>query len=189
MATHSSVLAWKIPMERRVWWATVHEGHKELDMTEQLSVRAHTHTPLGFNSVTLRHLQLRFWFDWLRRKESACNSRGLGSIPGKIPWRREQIPTPVFLPGESHGQGAWQSTYSPWVAKSRTRLSNLSVSPFILMKGPRILTWMGSDHPGRAYCLQVQVLGPTCFSFRDGVSSCPEGEVAWVLKPCFLGMS
>ena len=22
---------------------------------------------------------------------------------GKIPWRREQQPTPVFLPGESHG--------------------------------------------------------------------------------------
>ena len=23
---------------------------------------------------------------------------------GKIPWRREWQPTPVFLPGESHGQ-------------------------------------------------------------------------------------
>ena len=30
----------------------------------------------------------------------------LGSIPwaGKIPWRREWQPTPVFLPGELHGQ-------------------------------------------------------------------------------------
>ena len=27
---------------------------------------------------------------------------------GKIPRRREWLPTPVFLPGESHGQrGAW----------------------------------------------------------------------------------
>jgi len=25
---------------------------------------------------------------------------------GKIPWRREWLPTPVFWPGESHGQGA-----------------------------------------------------------------------------------
>ena len=25
---------------------------------------------------------------------------------GKIPWRRKWQPTPVFLPGESHGQGA-----------------------------------------------------------------------------------
>ena len=32
---------------------------------------------------------------------------------GKIPWRREQLPTPVFLPGEFHGQ--WRlAGYSPW---------------------------------------------------------------------------
>ena len=39
-------------------------------------------------------------------KESTCNAGGLGSIPsaGKIPWRREWSPTPVFLPGELHGQ-------------------------------------------------------------------------------------
>ena len=24
MATHSSILAWRIPMERGTWWATVH---------------------------------------------------------------------------------------------------------------------------------------------------------------------
>ena len=27
----------------------------------------------------------------------------------KIPWRRAWQPTPVFLPGKSHGQGAWQA--------------------------------------------------------------------------------
>ena len=27
---------------------------------------------------------------------------------GKIPWRREWLPTPVFWPGEFHG------LYSPW---------------------------------------------------------------------------
>ena len=26
------------------------------------------------------------------------------SLGGKIPWRRDWLPTPVFLPGESHGQ-------------------------------------------------------------------------------------
>ena len=43
-------------------------------------------------------------------KESACNVGDLGSISGlgKIPWRRERLPTPVFLPGEFHG------LYSPW---------------------------------------------------------------------------
>ena len=32
--------------------------------------------------------------------------RDANSVPwvGKIPWRRAWQPTPVFLPGESHGQ-------------------------------------------------------------------------------------
>ena len=42
-------------------------------------------------------------------KEPACQCRrckrlGLDSWVGKIPWRRAWQPTPVFLPGESHGQ-------------------------------------------------------------------------------------
>ena len=32
---------------------------------------------------------------------------------GKIPWRREWQPTPVFLPGEFHGQRSLVG-YSPW---------------------------------------------------------------------------
>ena len=36
-ATHSSILAWRIPMDRGAWWATVHSVAKESDMTEQLS--------------------------------------------------------------------------------------------------------------------------------------------------------
>ena len=33
MATHSGILAWRIPKDRGAWWATVHEV-AELDMTE-----------------------------------------------------------------------------------------------------------------------------------------------------------
>ena len=46
-------------------------------------------------------------------KGSACNARG-GFDPwiGKIPWRRAWLPTPVFLPGESHGQRSLVG-YSP----------------------------------------------------------------------------
>ena len=42
----------------------------------------------------------------------------LGSIPGfgKIPWRREQLPTPVFRPGEFH------EVYSPWDRKEQRSL-------------------------------------------------------------------
>ena len=37
MATHSSILAWKNPMNRGAWWATVHGVTKESDMTERLT--------------------------------------------------------------------------------------------------------------------------------------------------------
>ena len=40
MATHSSILAWKIPMDRGAWRATV-QGVAELDMTERLSTAQH----------------------------------------------------------------------------------------------------------------------------------------------------
>jgi len=39
----------------------------------------------------------------------------------KIPWRREWLPTPVFLPGEFHGQRSLAG-YSSWVAKNQTQL-------------------------------------------------------------------
>ena len=35
MATHSSILAWRIPRDRGAWWAIV-QGVAESDMTEQL---------------------------------------------------------------------------------------------------------------------------------------------------------
>ena len=38
-------------------------------------------------------------------------------------WRREWQPTPVFFPGESHGQRSLAG-YSPWGHKSRTWLSD-----------------------------------------------------------------
>ena len=36
-------------------------------------------------------------------KKLAANARDAGEV-GKIPWRMAWQPTPVFLPGESHGQ-------------------------------------------------------------------------------------
>ena len=44
---------------------------------------------------------------------------------GKTPWRRAWQPTPVFLPGEFHGQRSRGAT-AHRVAKSRTRLSDLA---------------------------------------------------------------
>ena len=41
---------------------------------------------------------------------------GFNPWVGKIPWRRAQQPTPVFLPGESHGQRSLMC-YSPYGCK------------------------------------------------------------------------
>ena len=54
-------------------------------------------------------------------KEICLQCRRLGFNPwvGKIPRRREWQPTPIFLPGESHGQRAWWAMIHG-VAKSQT---------------------------------------------------------------------
>ena len=58
-------------------------------------------------------------------KESACNTRDPGSIPGwgRSPGGGNGQPTPVLLPGESHGQRSLAG-YSLWVARVRPRLSD-----------------------------------------------------------------
>ena len=54
-------------------------------------------------------------------KEPACKCRRLQRCRfdpwmGKIPWRRQWQPTPVFLPGKFHGQRCLVD-YSPWSHK------------------------------------------------------------------------
>ena len=48
-------------------------------------------------------------------KESTCQCRRCEFDPWvwKIPWKREWLSTPVFLPGESHGQRKLMG-HSPW---------------------------------------------------------------------------
>jgi len=47
-------------------------------------------------------------------KDSACNVGDLfNSWVGKIPWRREWLPPPVFWPREFHEQRSLAG-YSPW---------------------------------------------------------------------------
>ena len=59
--------------------------------------------------------------------DSAGNvSRGFDPWVGKIPWRRAWQPTPVFLPGESHGQRGLAGCSPRGRKESDTRGSNLS---------------------------------------------------------------
>ena len=74
-------------------------------------------------SVMILHEFSCVWYEevgpqWLSCKEPACQCmrHGYDLWVGKIPWRREWQPTPVFLPGKSHGQRSLVG-YSPWVHK------------------------------------------------------------------------
>ena len=46
---------------------------------------------------------------------------------GKIPWRREWLPTPVFLPEELHGQRSLAG-YSPWGHKQLDTTERITLS-------------------------------------------------------------
>ena len=71
---------------------------------------------------------------WLSGKESACQCRrcGFGPWVGKILLRRKWQPTPMFLPGESHGERS-PVGYSPWGRKESDMTEQLSThtSPFL----------------------------------------------------------
>ena len=101
---------------------------------------------------------------WLSGKESACQCRrckrcGFDPWVGKIRWRRKRQPSPVFLPGESHGQGSLVS-YSPWGHSSRTWLSNYH---------PLTLTTMNifhtSNNSENCWPLSLQILTLPCSFF------------------------
>ena len=57
------------------------------------------------------------------------------------PWRREWLPTPVFLPGEFNGQGSLVG-YSPWGCKESDMIELLTH----FLEGVRVCFWSGQQH-------------------------------------------
>ena len=51
-------------------------------------------------ALTLRHTPQNRFSSFIKIRSEPRGFTGVG----KIPWRREWLPTPVFLPGEFHGQ-------------------------------------------------------------------------------------
>ena len=76
-------------------------------------IHTHTHTHIYRASLVPQMV-----------KESACKAEDTGSIPGSGRSSVEWLSTPVFLPGEFHGQSCLVG-YSPWITNSWTWLSDL----------------------------------------------------------------
>ena len=54
-----------------------------------------------------------------------CRRPGFNPWVGKIPWRKKWLPTPVFLPGECHGQRSLEG-YSAWDCKESDMTEQLT---------------------------------------------------------------
>ena len=89
---------------------------------------------------------------------------------GKIPWRREQLPTPVFWPGEYHG-------VFHGVVKSSTRLSN-----FLSLTQREAETKQINSEPSRSAVLLLKVsktLALSIWLYFQYFSFCCLTEVAF----------
>ena len=153
MATHSSTLAWKIPLTK---------GPGRLQ--SMWSRRVGHNWATSFSLSTFMH------------------------------WRRKWQPTPVFLPGESQGQGSLVGCYG--VTQSQTRLKQLSNSSsrLVIAFFPRskylLISWLQSpsavilEAPEKK-SVTVSTISPTiCHEVMDQMpwSSCFE---FWVLSSIF----
>ena len=89
-------------------------------------------------------------------KESACNVGDSGLIPGsgRSPWRREWLPTLVFLPGEFHGQKSLAG-HSPWGHKE------LDMSEQQLQLISNVVIVSGTQQRDSAIYVHVSILSQT----------------------------
>ena len=81
--------------------------------------------PLAFSSLSKPSGWLGFLGDSAVKNLPAnaddARDSWVRSLVGKIPWRRAWQPTPIFLPGESHGQRSLVG-YSPWGHKESDKI-------------------------------------------------------------------
>ena len=114
MAPHSSTLAWKIPWTGEPGGLPSVGSHGVGHDWGDLAAVSFTMYFQGINLLNKYHSQsLNICKYRLPPLPSSFKSSG---GPRKIPWRREWLPTPVFLPGKSHGQRSLVG-YSPWGRK------------------------------------------------------------------------
>ena len=79
---------------------------------------------------------LHIWWGFLGGsvvKNLPANAGDVGLIPGwvrKIPWSRKWQPTPVFLPGKSHGQRSLMC-YSPWGCKKSNMIEHACQTTYL----------------------------------------------------------
>ena len=82
-----------------------------LDGLSKNPVPHHHHPSMG--KLDIVHHTIWASLVAVRKQSLQCRRPGFSPWVGKIPWRRICPPTPVFLPGKSHGQRSLAG-YSSW---------------------------------------------------------------------------
>ena len=114
-------------------------------------------------------------------KESSYNVGDLASIPGsgRFLWRRKWQPTPVFLPGESHGQRSLVG-YSPRGRKELDTTERLHchfhfrlVIAFLLRSKHLLISWLQlpsavSLGPPKIKSVTVSIVSPSICHYVMG---------------------
>ena len=75
-----------------------------------------------FNFYIILSLERTSHMSWMVKNPPAIRRPGFDLWVRKFPWRKEWQPTPVFLPGEFHGQRSLVGYIVHEVIKSQTRL-------------------------------------------------------------------
>ena len=136
-------------------------------------------------------------------KESVCNAGDLGLSPGseRFAWRREWLPTLVFLPGEFMDRGAWRATVHR-VTKYRGKpfpspgdLPNPGIKPGLPhcreilyqlshQENPRILEWVAYPFFSRSSLPRNQT-GVSCIAGGFFTSGATREALSSPQKVCF----
>ena len=129
--------------------------------------RVPTHCPL-FSSRFYIVVKTEHGFPrWLSDKEPPANAGDAGLIPAseRFPGKGNGNPTPVFLPGESHGQRRLVG-YSPWdrrrVGRDLATKQQKSVRLAVLAVSKRMVQW----HEVRLCCYATATVSRTFSSCK-----------------------
>ena len=83
-----------------------------------------------------------------------------------MPWKREWLPTPVFLPGKSHRQRSLAG-YSPWDCKELDMTERLTYNTYIYT-----YNWSRYDGKGRAKEGNNLISTDTSKDFKKNIYLC-----------------
>ena len=132
----------------------------------------------------------------LVKNPPATQETWVGSLGWDDPWRREQLPTPISWPGESHGVAESQTRLSDFhmshllheTTGLRVRVMSLSVTPGSPRPGSEFNSWAVNEQLPR----WLDGKGPTCqcrrcrrLRFDPWVRKIPWRK-AWQPTPVFL---